>query len=251
MIDWREKFIAVAIHFVATLTVALAAGAIIFLVWFPDPFQTMVGGVRLFLLVTGCDLALGPLISFVIYNSKKSRRALIFDYSIVALVQLAALVYGTYSVAQARPAFVVFSKDRLEVVTAGNLAAADLAEASDPRYRKPSILGPRLVATVVKQSDQNDAIFKALAGKDVSLRPKFYVEYALQREEIRRRAKPLAELHQKHPEASAMIRDSLADTKHDEARTLWLPVQHKEGFWTALIDADSATPLTYIPVDPY
>ena len=75
MIVWREKFVATGIHFLVTLTLAACAAALIFLVWFPDPFQTMIGGTELFLLVVGCDLALGPLISLVIYNSRKSRRA--------------------------------------------------------------------------------------------------------------------------------------------------------------------------------
>src|SRR5690349_17074460 len=88
MIVWREKFIAFAIHFAVTLAVGLVAAALIFFVWFPDPFQDMVGGSKLFMLVVGCDLALGPLISLVIYDSRKSRRQLYIDYSIVGLVQL-------------------------------------------------------------------------------------------------------------------------------------------------------------------
>ena len=90
-IAWREKFIATAIHFGVTLALAACAAALIFLVWFPDPFETMIGGTELFMLVVGCDLALGPLISLVIYDSRKSRRELVTDYSIVGTVQLAAL----------------------------------------------------------------------------------------------------------------------------------------------------------------
>src|SRR6478752_3738758 len=93
MIRWREKFIAFGIHFLVTLAAAACAAALIFLVWFPAPFQEMVGGTKLFFLVISCDLALGPLISLVIYNSKKSKRELIIDYSLVAAVQLAALIY--------------------------------------------------------------------------------------------------------------------------------------------------------------
>ena len=61
MINWREKFVAFAIHFGVTATLGACAAALIFLVWFPRPFATMIGGTELFLLVVGCDLALGPL----------------------------------------------------------------------------------------------------------------------------------------------------------------------------------------------
>ena len=91
----------------------------------------MIGGTELFLLVVGCDLALGPLISLVIYNSRKSRRELITDYSIVGVVQIAALVYGVVILAGTRPVYVAFSKDRLEVVTARDIRDAELAAAQD------------------------------------------------------------------------------------------------------------------------
>jgi hypothetical protein len=42
-----------------TLTFAACAAALIFLVWFPRPFATMIGGTELFMLVVGCDLVLG------------------------------------------------------------------------------------------------------------------------------------------------------------------------------------------------
>ena len=85
------------------------AAALIFLVWFPAPFATMVGGTELFMLVVGCDLVLGPLLSLVIYDPRKTRLALVIDYSIVGAVQLATLIYGVYIVAGTRPVYVAFN----------------------------------------------------------------------------------------------------------------------------------------------
>ena len=116
MIVWRDKLLAFGVHFIATALLAAAAAALIFLVWFPAPFDEMVGGAKLFVLVVGCDLALGPLISLVIYNRAKSRRQLVIDYTIVAVVQLAAMSYGVWVMAASRPVYVAFSTDRLEVV---------------------------------------------------------------------------------------------------------------------------------------
>src|SRR5215831_10933520 len=109
MVNWREKFRAFTIHFLVTAVLAAAAAALIFAVWFPPPFATLVRGTELFVLVVGCDLALGPLISLVIYDSRKTRRALITDYTLFGAVQLAALVYGVYVVAGTRPVYLAFS----------------------------------------------------------------------------------------------------------------------------------------------
>ena len=108
MIPWREKWRAFAVHFAVTLAVGLCAAAVIFRVWYPDPFDDIIGGAELFTLVVGCDLALGPLVSLVIYNSRKSRGKLVFDYTVVGLLQLAALAYGVWIVAGARPVYVAF-----------------------------------------------------------------------------------------------------------------------------------------------
>src|SRR6186713_2849815 len=116
MIPWREKWRAFAIHFAVTLILAAGVAAIIFGIWFPAPFDKLVGGQELFVLVVGCDLVLGPLLSLVVYDSRKGRGKLIFDYCVVGVVQLAALSYGVWIVAGSRPVYVTFTGDRLDVV---------------------------------------------------------------------------------------------------------------------------------------
>jgi hypothetical protein len=251
MIVWREKFVAFAIHFAVTLAVALLAAGLIFFVWFPDPFQEMVGGSRLFMLVVGCDLALGPLISLVIYNSRKSRRELYLDYSIVALVQLAALAYGMAIAFNARPVFVVFVGDRLEVVTASEIADEDLKAARDPQYRARPLWGPRLVATNVLPADHNDALNQALLGKDISMRPRFFVPYENGLAKIKAKLHSIDELKTKHAVADQLFAARVGDDAASLASSKWLPVKHKSGFWTALVDASSGYPTHYLPLDPY
>jgi hypothetical protein len=247
---WREKFIAFLIHFVVTLVLAGAAAALIFLVWFPDPFQKMIGGSQLFLLVVGCDLALGPLISLVIYNSKKPRKELILDYTVVGLVQLAALIYGVYVVSSARPVYVAFVTDRIEVVTANEIDKAELA-AAGPDYRALPHAGPKFVATQVPSAESHDAVLTALAGRDVSVRPRYYVPYDSQLETIKRKAQRLSDLEQRHPESVPLVA-GVADEHQVEKDTLrWVPVKHRRGFWTALIDIGTGYPVGYIELDPY
>jgi hypothetical protein len=251
MIPWREKFRAFSIHFATTLVVAAAAAALIFLVWYPPPFGTMVGGLKLFALITGIDLVLGPLVSLVIYDSRKSRRALVFDYSVIAILQIGALAYGIYSVSQARPAYVAFVKDRLEVIAAGEIAERDWWEAKGSIYGSPPWHGPELVATHVKPADSNDALDGGLEGRDVGVRPKFYVEYDTQIDAIKRHAKPLSSLERSHQESAPLIAESLRELQKPAEDLGWLPVKHSRGFWTALVDRRSGYPLKYLPIDPY
>ncbi|HEU5136028.1 MAG TPA: TfpX/TfpZ family type IV pilin accessory protein [Steroidobacteraceae bacterium] len=251
MIVWREKFLATAIHFLVTLVLAAIAAALIFLVWFPDPLQTMIGGTELFMLVVGCDLALGPLLSLVIYNSRKSRRELIIDYAVVGTVQIAALVYGVTIVAGTRPVYVAFSADRLEIVTARDIQENELAAALDPAYRTLSLTGPRYVAVVVPPSERNDAVFQALSGNEEHMRPKFFVSYESQLANIRARAKPIEALAQRKPDSRPLLEAAMRDVAIPAERVRWLPVHHRKGFWTALIDNDDGKPVAYFDFDPY
>ncbi len=251
MIVWREKFLATAIHFLATLSVAAIAAALIFLVWFPDPLQTMIGGTELFMLVVGCDLALGPLLSLVVYNSRKSRRKLIFDYTVVGVLQIAAMVYGVTIVAGTRPVYVAFSSDRLEIVTARDIEDKELAAARDPAYGTLPLTGPRYVGIAVPNAEHNDALFQALSGNEEHMRPKFYVPYESQLARIRSQAKPIEALTQKKPGSKPLLEAAMRGVSIPAARVRWLPVHHREGFWTALIDIDDGKPVAYFDFDPY
>jgi hypothetical protein len=251
LIPWREKFRAFGIHFATTFAVALLAAALIFLVWYPAPFATMIGGFKLFMLVSGTDLALGPLCSLVVYNSRKTRLALWFDYTVIGLIQVSALAYGVYSVSQNRPAFIAFVKDRIEVIAAGEIAEKDILEAKGSKYSAPSLRGPILVATYVKPEDRNDALDGGLAGRDIGVRPKFYVDYGSQLDTIRQHLKPLPALSKRRAEFETVIAEALDDLKRPAEDFGWLPVRHTRGFWTALVDRKTGYPVQYVPIDPY
>ncbi len=249
MIAWREKFRALSLHFLVTAAMAAIAAAMIFLVWYPDPFQSMLGGTTFFLLISGCDLVLGPLTSLIIYNSKKSRRALIFDYTVVGIVQLAAFIYGVVSIANARPVYVAFVKDRFEVTRAGEIDDKDLLAAKDP-YRSRPKWGPKLVGTQspTDRDARNELLFSALEGKDVQMFPQYYVPYEAVKEKVKQQAQPMEKLYKRHPEARELVKE--AQLKLPESQLRWLPIRGKE-FWTVLLDANGGPPLAYIPLDPY
>jgi len=251
VINWRERFVAFSIHFVATLGIAAIAAALIFLLWFPHPYETMVGGTELFMLVVGCDLVLGPLISLVIYNTQKPRSKLILDYTIVGVLQVAAMAYGVFIVAGTRPVYVAFNRDRLEVVTARDIDDSELALARDARFATLPWNGPRLVYIKVPREDQQDALLQSVAGREEHQRPKFFAPYEEGLADIRKRARPVSRIVAKFPDTRPQFDAALAEVRIPPERIGALPVRHRNGFWTALIDTETGIPVRYVPVDPY
>ena len=250
-INWRERFIAAGIHFGATLLVAALAAAIIFFVWFPGELSAMVGGDKLFLLVVACDLVLGPLMSLVIYSSAKPRRELIVDYSVIAAVQLAALLYGVYAVAQSRPVFIVFSVDRIEIVAALEFEDADLAAGSAPEFRSRSWTGPRFASIEFPTdvNERNDLVFLAVAGKDIYLMPKYYRPYDSARQQIFEKSKPIHELLIDAGTAAERIR-RIVDKHGGTDNIRWLLAKHRFGFAIAFVDVATSEPVGFLGIHP-
>jgi hypothetical protein len=252
VIVWREKAKAFAIHFLVTLTLCAAAATLVFLVWFPDPYQEMLGGTKLFEVMVACDLGLGPLTSFIIYNSRKSRRELLFDYSVVGIIQLAAFCYGIYAVANTRPAYVVFVQDRIEVMSAGEIDDADLAQGAEG-YRTRPKWGPQLVGVRIPSDpkEREKVTFSAFSGKDYSSLPAYYVPYEQNLPQIRKQAKPVSALEKHHPESKPLVDSAVAELQIPADKLVWVPVRHRKGFWTALLDPDTGRPVSWLPLDPY
>ena len=102
---FSAAFKASSIHFLGSLLVAAFAAALVFLLWYPFPYRELSGGKELFILIVGVDVVCGPLLTAVLFNPFKPRTELWRDLGLIALIQIAALVFGIFTVWQARPLF--------------------------------------------------------------------------------------------------------------------------------------------------
>ena len=112
-------------HLIISLLVGALAAAAVFGFWFPYPYQELAGGQHLFLIMVGVDVVCGPLLTAMLFSPTKSRRELTLDLSLIALVQLAALIYGVHSISEARPVVLAFETDRMVSVAARQIDLAD------------------------------------------------------------------------------------------------------------------------------
>ena len=139
-----SRWQAAATHLLICLVIAAAVIALMLGVWYPGPLFEAAGGTGMLYILVGVDVILGPLLTLIVFKSGK--RGMKFDLAVIGLVQIAALVYGVHIVYLARPAFMVFVKDRFELVTAVELEPDELAKAKYPQFRAPGWSGPELAA---------------------------------------------------------------------------------------------------------
>lgn len=250
-IIWRERFIAAAIHFFFTALVSGLAAVLIFRVWFPDGLASLIGGGTLFLIMTACDVVLGPMLSLVIYSSAKSKRALIIDYTIIGLLQLAALGYGVWTMSVSRPLFVAFDVRRIEIVTALELDDAELAQGVEPRFRERSLGGPTLVSMQRPENvkERSDLVLAEFNGRGAYLSPKYYRDYETQLDEIRQNERSIDELIERNPAKEGEIRKAIEAAGKSASDLRWMHAHHRFGFGVALFDATTHRPIRFVPID--
>ncbi|MFK8011593.1 MAG: hypothetical protein AB8B80_06100 [Marinicellaceae bacterium] len=85
---------------------------IVLFIWYPKPFFDISGVIEPIKLLVLIDVIIGPLLTFVVY--KQGKKSLKFDLSVIALLQLTALIYGAYILHNGKPSLVVFDNGQFQ-----------------------------------------------------------------------------------------------------------------------------------------
>ena len=241
--------------FGAHLSISAAAMAVLLWLfvhhWFPLPYFVADGGWQGLQLIAGVDLVLGPLLTLIVYNPRKSRKALLFDYSVIATLQAVAFGWGLWTVAAQRTALVVFADGAFYSASADLLPlAGDQAEklledadttpvyavirmppdeAERQRIRKTALQTGRPVFLrgdlMERLTDQNIGIVR---------------EYPLTLAAWRERAPEWAE------KAEAWLRERGADPKN----VLLVPLVCRYRRLAVVLDLDASVSLGFLPEGP-
>jgi hypothetical protein len=109
-----SRFRAAFIHLLLSLIPISVVIGMVFLIWYPEPSLEVLGAASIMQLVVVVHLAIGPLLTLVVY--KHGKPGLRFDLIVIVLLQIAALAYGSYRLYDEKPHYLVFTIDRLEYV---------------------------------------------------------------------------------------------------------------------------------------
>jgi hypothetical protein len=161
------------LHLLASVALAALVSALVFGVWYPAPYAAVAGGTSLFFLLVSVDVVMGPALTAVVANPSKPAAEFRRDFALIVALQLAALGYGLYTMALARPVYMAFEVDRMRVVVAADIEPASLAEAP-PALRSLPWLGPKLIAAVkpVDPNEQMKSFDLGMAGIDLAMVPR-------------------------------------------------------------------------------
>lgn len=254
---WTERFKpalgAGLTHLTGSVVLALLVAALVFGVWYPPPYDQLVGGRELFLLLMSVDVVCGPLLTFVVYNPKKPKSELLRDIGVIIVVQLGALSYGVFTMAQARPVFLAFERDSFRVVCAIDVDESALSQVA-PTLRPLSLTGPQLIGVHLPSTADGDFVqstLLAIQGQHPAFDPKRWLDYSIQRQEVISKAKPLVPVREKHPELRKLIDEAVKNAKIPVDALGYVPVvaKKKVSDWVVLIGLADGLPKGFLPID--
>lgn len=234
--------------FISAIVVGLAL-AVIFFFWYPDPYFKAAGTWRVIQVLVGVDLVVGPVLTLILFKSGKPR--LKFDLSVIALIQVVALTYGTTVIYQERPYFSVFAVDRFEIVTKGEV---DVSKIEYEELMKKPLRGPLLVFAAMPENmeaQQRLLMEVLLEGKpDLDRRPEYYEPYLARKEAVLEKARPLSDLLQGHPDAAGRI-DRLTEKHKTSGQLAFVPLVGRNSDHALVLSGNTGLPIGSLDVDPW
>jgi hypothetical protein len=232
------------LHLLASSLLALLAICIVFIVWYPAPLQKAVGVTDIFLILLGVDVVIGPLLTLAV--CKEGKKTLMFDLGFIIALQISAFAYGFFTIAQGRPVWIVFNKDRFDLVQAFEMNHIYRDKASE-EFQKLSFTGPRWVAVRELRNEDRKTIGDALfAGVDIPQRADLYESYKNSAKLVSETAHNLDELTQYN--TANFVKSELLKWPQADS---FLPLKTREQSMVVLLKRKTGEIVAIIPLRPF
>lgn len=247
-----NRFRAAATHLALSFTIAAAIFLPVYFYWYPSALFDTAGGRELFLLIASVDVTLGPLLTLLVFKSGK--KGLAFDLAVIGTMQVIALSYGVWVLFESRPVYIVFVKDRFELVRANEIPEENLEKAARVgREGKLSWTGPLIVGARIP-TDPTEWFRIAVSGTrgvDLQRFPEHYVPYADVSRDAAAKALPLKRLRELNPGNGETIDRMLSRVGRTEDQVHFLPLRAGKQDLSVLVDAKSGEVLRYESLRPW
>jgi len=239
--------------FIHLLISALIVGGVVGIVywfWYPEPTFSIVGVLPIILMLIGVDLILGPLLTMIVY--KHDKQGLKFDLSVIALVQIAALVYGSNTLYQEKPHYLVFAVDRLEFVAQSHI---------DPlvmRFEESQTTHfAGLVQVFARRPEDPEEYQRYLDSvlfegqPDLERRPEFWERWSDGAADIRLQIKPIEELKTSSPGEAKNLHQVIEEHTEAHSNLGILPIGGIAENVGLLLDRDTLEIVDVIYANPW
>jgi len=195
----RFRLTALGLHLLASACVLTLVLGVLYLGWYRWPGWYLANVSNVVWVLACVDVALGPLLTFVVAAPGKPRRELKRDIGIIATVQIVALLYGAWTLWNGRPLYYAFSENVLQIVQSYDIEAPEraLGLAQNPSLTPHWYSRPRWIwAPLPEDAAERTRIMTSaiMGGSDVVAMPRYYRPWAAGAQALRSQLKRPEEL---------------------------------------------------------
>jgi len=243
------RFQAFAIHLMISCVVVLVFLTVMTQFWYPDYFYEASAGWGVLKILLLVDLALGPLITLIIFKAGKP--GLKFDLGVIVALQIAALFYGGSIIYQNRPGYLVFAVDRFEIVS---VTAVDENAISDPALRRTSGNPiPIIYASLPEDKEASSKIlFEVVSGgADIEMRPELYKSFEKNFDKVFMKGIDISTLVDADVEAGNRVREFVSGKNAKLSDFLYYPLVGKSKDMLIVFTRKDGRPVGVVDVNPW
>ena len=245
---FKSKLKASLIHLaLSILLVGLCIGSILFF-FYPSLFIAISDFKEVATLIVSIDLILGPLLTFVVFQPEK--KSLKFDLSVIAAIQISALVYGAYALYQVHPVYITFNIDRFTIISAKD-ASPEKARYDEYKVSKYSAGTLAFAKMPDNQSKRIELILSAASGgEDLDQREEYYEPYKSNISQII--AKSLDPKIIFKTDKAKLKAKSFLSKHHDHLDSFaYLPLNSLKKDAIIILNKKTGDPISTIAIDPW
>lgn len=245
-----SRYKAALIHLLISALLVSNVIGVIFWVWYPHPAFEAVGAFSIIRLLVIVDLILGPTLTLVVY--KHGKPGLKFDLTVIAIMQIAALVYGTYTLYVEKPHYMVFAIDRVEFVSRTVVDESGIR--FDELREKPFA---KLIQVFARPPEDQAGFQKYLDsvifdGKpDLERRTEFYEPWVAGADAMRQKVKPIENIQAATPRERKNIEKAIDQYADAHPNLGILPIGAIDRDVGMLIDRDTLEILGVLDANPW
>lgn len=235
---------AFALHLLASATVLTLVLGSLYLGWYRWPGWYLADAGSVAFVLVAVDVTVGPLLTLVIAHPKKPRRELARDITIIASMQLCALLYGAVSLWVGRPLYYAFSENVLQLVQASDIGGQEIAQAERQHapilphwYSQPRWIWAPLPAD--PKESQKIVISAINGGDDVISMPRYYQPWENGLPALRKQLKRVREVAYFSPRQKQQLEQAMRAQGLDAGEANAMPLTGRGPPLLAVIDPRS------------
>jgi hypothetical protein len=245
-----SRYKAALIHLLISALLVSNVIGVVFWVWYPHPAFEAVGAFSIIRLLVAVDLVMGPTLTLVVY--KHGKPGLKFDLTVIAIMQVVALIYGSYTLYIEKPQYMVFAIDRVEFVSKKSVDQSEIRY--DELREKPFAKLIQVFARPPEDAAEYQRYLDSVVfeGKpDLESRAEFYEPWTAGADAIREKVKPIEDIETTIPREQKKIQKAIDQYAGAHPNLGILPIGGIERDVGMLLDRDTLEILGVLDANPW